>query len=135
MKLYLSGPMTGIPDHNKAAFDAAAVDLRGRGYEVVSPVELDHNIGVELDSKDGWDVTAEQYAEFLERDMAELAGCHGVAFINGWERSGGAGREGRYAISLGLYLYLYSPDNPILLQMPQNFFLAYSTTERKLRAV
>lgn len=135
MKLYLSGPMTGKPDHNKPAFDAAAADLRGRGYEVVSPVELDHNSGVELGSPDGYTVSDDDYAKYLERDFEALADCDGVVFIKGWETSGGAGREGRYAIQLGLYLYLYSPDNPILLQMPRNFFLAYSTTERKLRSV
>lgn len=39
MKLYIAGPMTGLPDNNYPAFHEAARDLRARGYEVANPAE------------------------------------------------------------------------------------------------
>lgn len=38
--LFVSGPMTGIPDHNRPAFHAAAKQLRDHGYHVINPAEL-----------------------------------------------------------------------------------------------
>lgn len=38
-KLYLCGPITGIPNHNRDAFDGAAAALRGAGFEVFNPLE------------------------------------------------------------------------------------------------
>lgn len=37
---YLSGPMTGLPDLNRPAFDAAARLLRGKGLTVYNPAAL-----------------------------------------------------------------------------------------------
>jgi hypothetical protein len=36
---HLSGPMSGLPEHNIPAFNAAAAQLRGLGFCVVNPVE------------------------------------------------------------------------------------------------
>jgi hypothetical protein len=48
MKLvFISGPMTGIPDHNRPVFHAAAKQLRDHGYHVINPAELrpeDHQL-------------------------------------------------------------------------------------------
>lgn len=38
-KVYISGPMSGIPDYNYHAFYDAAMKLRLKGVEVVSPAE------------------------------------------------------------------------------------------------
>jgi hypothetical protein len=86
VKLYLSGPMTGIPDYNRPAFEQAAFDLRSRGFEVVSPIELDHNAGTSHDSETGFDFTHEEWEQFLERDYEALQGCAAICLINGWEK-------------------------------------------------
>ena len=40
MKMYLSGPMTGMAENNFPAFHDAAAKLRAGGHEVVNPAEL-----------------------------------------------------------------------------------------------
>lgn len=40
-RVYLGGPMRGLPDDNEPAFIAAAADLRGRGLTLVTPFDLD----------------------------------------------------------------------------------------------
>jgi len=38
-RIYISGPMTGLPEHNFPAFHAAAERLRKAGWEVNNPAE------------------------------------------------------------------------------------------------
>ncbi|GHU39207.1 hypothetical protein AGMMS50256_38950 [Betaproteobacteria bacterium] len=76
IKIYLSGPMTGLPDLNFPAFHKEAERLRGLGYEVVNPAEL-HREG-------------DMKSECLRRDIVELLECDTVALLCGWKDSEGA---------------------------------------------
>ena len=38
-RVYIAGPMTGLPDFNYPAFNAAAAKLRALGLEVLNPAE------------------------------------------------------------------------------------------------
>ncbi|MEL4071722.1 DUF4406 domain-containing protein [Ochrobactrum sp. GPK 3] len=40
--IYLSGPMTGLPDFNYPRFNAVAAKLRERGHIVYNPAEFQH---------------------------------------------------------------------------------------------
>ena len=40
MRIYISGPMTGLPDYNYPAFHAAAQRLTDGGHEPVSPTQI-----------------------------------------------------------------------------------------------
>ena len=53
--IYVSGPMSGLPDLNFPAFHAAAAELRALGHTVVNPAEkqskgatLEHHVAVQL---------------------------------------------------------------------------------------
>ena len=39
-RIYIAGPMTGIPEHNYPAFHAAVAKLRAGGDAVSRPVDL-----------------------------------------------------------------------------------------------
>jgi len=91
-KLYVSGPMTGIPEHNHPAFNEAAKKLRGAGYEIVNPAELDGE-------------TQMEWVDCLRRDIHEVVECEGIATLPGWQDSKGASLEVHIAKELGLEVY------------------------------
>jgi len=101
MKYYLAGPMSGIPQFNFPAFYAAAADLRQRGYDIVSPAELDdqEDKGAALKSADGnasdRTLVKKTWAEFLARDVKLIADeVQGIIFLStDWYKSRGARLE------------------------------------------
>ena len=88
MRLYLSGPMTGLPENNFPTFHAEAARLRALGYTVTNPAEIDHPIL-------GWQA-------FLRRDLIEMLSCDAVALLPGWEGSPGARLEIHVAHQVGM---------------------------------
>lgn len=99
MKVYLAGPMSGIPQFNYPAFHAAAQDLRDKGLDVVSPAEIDTPEEQEafLASPDGldWPGVARTWGEILAGDVKMLAdnGIEAIVVLPGWENSKGARLE------------------------------------------
>ena len=113
--VYIAGPMSGHEDYNYPAFRAAADDLRLRGYEVVSPVELDQDEGYDpTEAPEGWEKPAE-YKHFLRRDIAAIVDNHvdTIVVLPGWERSGGARTEVTFGQALGLLILTYPDLRPI----------------------
>lgn len=45
--VYLSGPMTGLADFNRAAFDMRAEAFRAQGYMVLNPADLSRRAGTD----------------------------------------------------------------------------------------
>lgn len=78
MKLYIAGPMTGIPDWNYPAFNAAQAKLEKAGYEVLNPAR----------QADGL-----TYDGYLALALADVFACDGIALLPGWDRSPGAAAE------------------------------------------
>ncbi len=82
MKVYISGPMSGLPDENFPAFNAAARALRSVGYEVVNPAEFKVDVKG-LEGKARWN-------KFLKADIKALMDCDGIVMLPGWRDSEGA---------------------------------------------
>ena len=96
MRIYLSGPMSGIEDNNRPAFRAAAVELRGMGHEVYNPA--DHGLTL-------------SYREYLTMDMVWIGRkAEAIAMLPGWLSSPGAQAEYAFAVALNLGLYSWPGD-------------------------
>ena len=90
MKLYISGPMTGLPNFNYDAFHKMAANLRKAGYEVINPAE----------NFDG-DQTKEM-SEYMRKDCSEILESDQIVVLSGWERSVGATFEVKLAEQCGI---------------------------------
>lgn len=102
MKVYIAGPMTGIPQFNVPLFDKVAYDLRLQGYNVVSPAELDspEMRREALRSTDGAlgpleQATGETWGHVLARDVLMLSdtGIEAIVLLPNWWQSRGATLE------------------------------------------
>lgn len=89
MRLYISGPMSGIEDHNFPDFRSAAGVLRSRGYEVEDPSEK----GV----IEGW-----QWVDYMRYGIRKLMDCDGIALLADWDASRGARLEVAVAVALDM---------------------------------
>jgi len=96
VKAYLAGPMSGHPHMNIPAFHREAARLRALGWDIVSPVELDHGDGGRCDR-------APQH--YLRNDIRALLDCEALIIMPGWSASVGARCELAIAITLGLPIY------------------------------
>jgi hypothetical protein len=113
MKIYIAGPMSGIPQFNIPAFDEAAERLREAGYDAVSPAELDdpETRAAALASEDGemkGALNGETWGDFLARDVKLVADeIDAIALLPGWEGSRGAQLELHVARLCNLPIYRY----------------------------
>jgi hypothetical protein len=108
MKLYLAGRMSGLPQSNIPAFDAASARLRAASYDIVSPAELDDP---EIRTAALADrPCAQTWGDFLSRDVKIVADAvDGIVFLDNWWESRGARLEAFVALltnkrQFGLYL-------------------------------
>lgn len=88
-RIYLSGPMTGMPQHNFPAFNAEAARLRALGYDVVNPVDINPDPGT-------------PWHDCLRNDLKELLTCDTLALLDGWMISQGAHLELHVAHRVGM---------------------------------
>lgn len=103
LRVYVAGPMAGLPDHNFPAFHVAADALRSNGYEVISPAEL----ATEAELAEGNRLGAafretQTYRECLKRDLRAVLDCDAVQLLPGWEASRGAQLEVSVARAVGI---------------------------------
>jgi hypothetical protein len=93
MRVYIAGPMTGLPNFNYPAFDAAAHLLRAAGHEPINPTRGEP-APTASDAKP-WDW-------YMRKAITQLLTADGVALLHGWHESRGAGIEHRLARDLGM---------------------------------
>jgi hypothetical protein len=92
MKIYISGPMTGIEEFNYPAFNQAAKWLRALGHTVLNPAELF-----------GGDLTQiRPRSVYMRADIIMLLQADAVATLPRWSTSKGACLEVRIVRELGI---------------------------------
>ena len=115
MKMYLAGPMSGIPQFNYPRFDYVAGELRTLGYDVQSPAEMDspETRAAALASEDGslgsGVINGESWGDFLARDVKLVADeIDGVCLLEGWDKSRGARLEAFVALTVRKPVYFWN---------------------------
>lgn len=88
-RIYLAGPMSGLPDFNYPAFHAAAAQLRAQGHHVENPAENPMPV-------------CGTWQGYMRLAVAQLATCDKVCLLPGWETSKGARVEFNLAIGMSL---------------------------------
>lgn len=88
MKIYLAGPMRGLPDDNRPAFDEAAESLRRLGHLVFSPVDHERAIGQPVGITDGRELRTQ-----ILWDLERIAESDLVVLLPGWIGSAGVRLE------------------------------------------
>ena len=98
--VYISGPMSGIPDLNKPAFDEAKKHLESYRAIVVNP----HDVGKEAEWHPGFREMSdgEKWEIYLRYDLAAMLMCDMVCALDGWENSRGALLEVNTAKAVGI---------------------------------
>lgn len=97
-RIYIAGPMTGVPRFNRPKFEQAARILRAQGWTVESPVEIAAVFG-----SDNTIVTTPGMLDaVIEAELAALAKCDAIYLLAGWEDSRGAKSELWLALDKGL---------------------------------
>ena len=126
MRIYLSGPMTGLPDLNRPAFEAAEKRLMTQGHFVINPHRISALFGTAEELADSfklyYDITLDYGVDFIENglaakdimdrvslarsvmdaDLAAVRSCDAIYLLRGWETSRGARKELAEAIKYGL---------------------------------
>lgn len=95
-RIYIAGPMTGLPDFNYPAFNAEAARLRALGWHVENPAE---NAAPPCGSWSG----------YMRLAIAQLVTCDAVCLLPGWSASRGASIEHGLAVHLGLAVMYHEP--------------------------
>lgn len=99
MKIYLSGPMTGIENLNAEAFNEAEKKLKNEGHKVINPIQL----ATELDTEFYYESKLiPSYKDYLLNDIHHISFCDKLVLLPGWEQSKGAKAEKAIAEAIGI---------------------------------
>lgn len=90
MRLYIAGPMTGLPDLNYPAFSAAEVRLDVVGYDVLNPARTQGREGCRV------------WLDYMRASLRDIADADGIATLPGWADSTGASIEVQLGRDLGI---------------------------------
>lgn len=89
-RLYIAGPMTGVPEFNYPLFNRVQAKLVTAGYVVINPAR---NVPP---------VPEPRWSDYMRMSVAQVASVDGIAVLPGWQDSAGATLEVKLANDLGI---------------------------------
>lgn len=112
-RIYIAGPMKGIPLFNFPEFDGAEawITLEWEGWQAVNPAQIDRDYGFDptsLPEDHDWNVippSAGTREEIIRRDIEAVLSCDAIFMLPGWEKSAGAKAELHLARWAGKTIY------------------------------
>lgn len=84
MKVYISGPMSGLKDSNFPEFHIVASRLRDMGYEVICPAE-------NPPPPEGYE--GDHWLYYMRIDLAQVCTVDAIVMLPNWYGSKGAREE------------------------------------------
>lgn len=88
VRLYIAGPMTGLPEHNVPAFNRAEQVLKSLGFRVLNPARHEGRCA--------------DWVGYMRLGLKDVCDSDGVALLPGWQNSQGANLEKATAEALQL---------------------------------
>lgn len=107
-KIYLSGPMTGIPDNNHPLFHKVAAQLRENGDVVFSPAEYAEVCGSSFNLRSAF----ADYCQFI----CQTADT--IVMLPGWILSQGARAEFGLALNFPIEVFYWENIAPDFAGLP-----------------
>lgn len=104
LTVYIVGPMSGLPGCNFEAFDAAAKDLKGRGYIVLNPAQMDRDAGFDPTKEE---FTGKVKEAAIKRDTDAVMIADLLAVLPNYEDSTGSNAEIPLGRWRGIPIYHY----------------------------
>lgn len=95
-RIFICGPMSGLPDFNYPTFHAKAAELHANGWHVENPA-------------DNAEPPCGTWAGYMRLSIAQLMTCDAIYMLPGWSKSRGATIEHRLATELGLEVIEHAP--------------------------
>lgn len=92
VRVFVMGPMTGLPEYNYPAFHAEAARLRAKGFHVENPAENP-------------EPPCKSWAGYVRMSVRQLMTCDLVSALPGWEKSDGAAVEHFNAQKVGIQVF------------------------------
>ena len=115
MRIYLAGPMRGLPMFNFPAFMQAAMALRDLGHFVDSPAERDvaigFNAGLPLEHPDN--IEAFDLGEAFEWDFGAILKADAMVVLPNWHDSKGVQAEMVLAMALTRDIFEWVNDGSV----------------------
>lgn len=116
MKIYIAGPMTGIPKYNRPAFHFEAMRLASEGHVALNPATLPDSLS---------------QPEYMDICLAMLRCADGIFLLSGWQNSAGAKAE--HALAQKLELEIFYQDGIGMVNATKDLVAAGHALAKDLR--
>lgn len=102
-RVYISGPMTGIPEFNFPAFFNKEKELKKSGWKVINPARIGKRIILKRNV---------EYQDYIKADLKGLFKCSTIYMMKGWQNSKGANLE-KHVAEILLLKIIYEDETKL----------------------